>query len=98
VDVVAAVGADKEPAPLWSQAKVRSTTQLTPEAGAVLGLAAGDDRLDLELPDEAPVLVVFIAAVGDQHLRPAPQPPSPAMRSVLMGPVPREGVDLYRNG
>jgi hypothetical protein len=35
----------------------------------VLGLAAGDDRLDAALPDEASVLVVVIAAVGDQRPR-----------------------------
>jgi hypothetical protein len=36
------------------------------EPGAVLGLSAGDDRLDAALPDEAAVLVVVVAAVGEQ--------------------------------
>jgi hypothetical protein len=37
----------------------------------VLGLAASDDRFDAELPDESAVLVVVVAAVGDQRQRPA---------------------------
>ena len=44
------------------------------EAGAVLGLAAGDDRFDAAAPDEAAVLVVVVAAVGDHGLRPSPWP------------------------
>ena len=54
---------------LWSQAKVRSTTQRwrpSPEPcsvwrRAIIGLIAA-------LPDEAAVLVVVVAAVGDQRL------------------------------
>ena len=34
----------------------------------MLGLAARDDRLDAALPDEAPVLVVVVAAIGEQGL------------------------------
>jgi hypothetical protein len=34
--------------------------------GAVLGLAACDDRSDASLADEAAVLVVVVAAVGDE--------------------------------
>jgi len=37
------------------------------EPGAVLGLAARDQRLDAALPDEPAVLVVVVAAVGDQR-------------------------------
>ena len=37
------------------------------QAGAVLGLAAGDHRFDAAVPDEAAVLVVVVAAVGDQR-------------------------------
>jgi hypothetical protein len=37
------------------------------EAGAVFGLAPRDDRLDASLPDEPPVLIVVVAAVGDQR-------------------------------
>jgi len=36
------------------------------EPGAVLGLAAGDDGFNAALPDEPPVLVVVVAAVGEQ--------------------------------
>ena len=37
------------------------------EPGAVLSLSASDHRLDAALPDEPTVLVVVVAAVGDQH-------------------------------
>ena len=37
------------------------------EPGAVLGLAACDQRRDAALPDEAAVLVVVVAAVCDQR-------------------------------
>jgi len=37
----------------------------------VLGLAACDQRFDAALPDEAAVLVVVVATVGEQCLRPA---------------------------
>lgn len=37
------------------------------EPGAVLGLATGDDGLDAALPEEPAVLVVVVAAVGDQR-------------------------------
>lgn len=37
----------------------------TTEPGAVLGLTAGDDGFDASLADEAAVLVVVVAAVGD---------------------------------
>jgi hypothetical protein len=37
----------------------------------VLGLAAGDQRLDAALAEQAAVLVVVVAAVGDQRCRPA---------------------------
>jgi hypothetical protein len=39
------------------------------QAGAVLGVAPGDDGLDATLPQLAAVLVVVIAAVGDELLR-----------------------------
>jgi hypothetical protein len=37
----------------------------------VFDLAASDDRLDSAFPDEPAVLVVVVAAVGDQRPRPA---------------------------
>ena len=40
----------------------------------MLGLAASDHGLDAALPDKAAVLVVVVAAVGDQRPRPASGP------------------------
>jgi hypothetical protein len=48
------------------------------EAGAVLGHASRDDRLDAALPDQPTVFVVVVAAVGEQHLGAATRPPDPA--------------------
>jgi hypothetical protein len=41
---------------------------------AAFDLAASDDRLDSAFPDEPAVLVVVVAAVGDQRPRPAARP------------------------
>jgi hypothetical protein len=41
---------------------------LATEARAVLGLAPSDDRFDPALPEQAAVLVVVIAAVGDDEV------------------------------
>jgi hypothetical protein len=79
VDVVAAVGADQEAAAVVEPGEAAfDDPTLAAEAGAVLGLAAGDDRLDATRPDEAAVLVVVVAAVSDQRLGPAPRPADPA--------------------
>ena len=59
VDVVAAVGADEEAAAVVQPGEgAFDDPTVAAEAGAVLGLAAGDDRLDAALPDEPAVLVV----------------------------------------
>jgi hypothetical protein len=72
VDVVAAVGADEEAAAVVEPGEgAFDDPAVAAEAGAVFGLAAGDDRFDAELPDEAAVLVVVVAAVGDQRPGPA---------------------------
>jgi hypothetical protein len=47
----------------------------SPEARAVLGGAAGDDRPDAAGPQLAAVLVVVIAAVGDQAVGTLAWPP-----------------------
>jgi hypothetical protein len=47
----------------------------SPEARAVLGGAAGDDRVDAAGPQLAAVLVVVIAAVGDQAVGALAWPP-----------------------
>jgi hypothetical protein len=41
------------------------------EVGSVSGLAASDDGFDAALPDEPAVLVVVVAAIGEQRVRPA---------------------------
>jgi hypothetical protein len=79
VDVVAAVGADKEPAAVVEPGEgALDDPSVAAEPGAVLGLAASDQRLDAALPDEAAVLVVVVAAVGDQRPRPASRSADPA--------------------
>jgi len=45
------------------------------EPGAVLGLAAGDDRSDPSLPKLAPVALAVVAAIADQLVGP-PAPPA----------------------
>jgi len=49
------------------------------EPAAVLRLSAGDDRFDAEFPDEAPVLVMVVAAVSEQPLRSSPRPAGAAV-------------------
>ena len=67
MDVIAAVGADEESAAVVEPGEgAFDDPAVAPQAGAVLGLAASDDRLHAALPDEAAVFVVVIAAVGDQ--------------------------------
>lgn len=44
------------------------------ESGAVLGAAAGDQRFHAEIPDQAAVLVVVVAAVAQHHVRAVPGP------------------------
>jgi hypothetical protein len=79
VDVVAAVGADEESAAVVEPGEgALDDPAVAAEAGAVLGLAAGDDRLHAALPDEAAVAVVVVAAVGEQRLGSSSRPPNPA--------------------
>ena len=68
MDVVAAVGADQEAAAVVQPGEgAFDDPAVAAEPGAVVGLAARDDRLHAALPDEAAVLVVVVAAVGDQR-------------------------------
>jgi hypothetical protein len=68
VDVVAAVGANQEsPAVVEPGEGAFDDPAVAADPGAVLGLAARDDRLDTACPDEAAVLVVVVGAVGDQR-------------------------------
>jgi hypothetical protein len=67
VNVLAAVGADKQPAAVVEPGEgALDDPALAPEARAVLGVAACDDGLDAAPPDEPAVLVVVVAAVGEQ--------------------------------
>ena len=68
MDVVAAVGADQEPAAVVEPGEgAFDDPSLVAEPGAVFGLATGDHRFDTAAPDEAAVLVVVVAAVGQQR-------------------------------
>jgi hypothetical protein len=70
VDVVEAVGSQQQPAAVVEPGEgAFNDPAVTSEPGAVLGLAARDDRLDAAQPDEATVLVVVVAAVGEHGLR-----------------------------
>ena len=69
MDVVAAVGADEQSASAVEPGEgALNDPAVAAEAGAVVGLASSDDGFDPSLPDEAAVLVVVIAAVGNQRL------------------------------
>src|SRR5207244_3370501 len=68
VDVVAAVGADEEsPSVVQPGEGALDDPAMATEPGAVRCLAAGDHWLDATLPDKTAVLVVVVAAVGDQR-------------------------------
>ncbi len=75
MDVVAAVGTDQQSAAVVEPGEgAFDDPAVAADAGAVLGLAAGDYGLDAPLPDEPPVFVVVVAAVGDQAAGPASWP------------------------
>jgi len=68
VDVVAAVGADQESAAVVQPGEgALDDPAVAAESGAVLGLAASDQRLDAPLPDQTAVFVMVVAAVSDQR-------------------------------
>ena len=72
VDLGAAVVADEQPLEVVQPGEgALDDPASTTEAGAVLGLAAGDLRLDPSLPELAPVLVVVVAAVCGHPVGPA---------------------------
>ena len=67
MDLGAAVVADEQPFELVQPGEgALDDPAVAAEAGAVLGLAAGDLGLDAALADEVAVLVVVVAAVGDE--------------------------------
>jgi hypothetical protein len=61
---------------------VRSTTQRKAQAGAVRLSSFCDRRPDAALPQDPAVLVVVVAAVGEQHVGPTPWP-TPATAGIL---------------
>lgn len=50
---------------------MRSNPSVNTEAGTVRYSAASDDRFDAPSPDQAAVLVVVIAAVAEEDVRPS---------------------------
>jgi hypothetical protein len=73
VDLVAAVVANEQPLELVEPREgALDDPARTTQARAVLGLAAGDVGGDPASTELAPVLVVVVAAVGDQSPRPLP--------------------------
>jgi hypothetical protein len=66
VDVVAAVGADEESAAVVEPGEgALDDPAVAAEAGAVLGLTAGDHWFDAPPPEQPAVFVVVVAAVCD---------------------------------
>ena len=75
MSLVLAVGAKEESAAVVQPGEGPfDDPALTSEAGAVFGLASRDHRFDAALPDEATVLVVVVAAVGDEAVGSSPRP------------------------
>jgi hypothetical protein len=69
VDVVVAVGTDEEAAAVVEPGEGAFDDPAVPaESGAVFGLAPGDHGFDAAFPHKAAVLVVVVAAVGEQRL------------------------------
>jgi hypothetical protein len=78
VDLVAAVGADEQAAAVVQPGEAAlDDPALAAEPRAVLGFAAGDRGLDPSAPEQPPVLVVVVAAVGDEALGPSPRSADP---------------------
>lgn len=66
MDVVATVGADEQPAAVVQPGEgAFDDPALAAEPGAVCRLSARDHGCDPAPADEAPVLVVVVAAVGE---------------------------------
>jgi hypothetical protein len=75
VDVGVSVGAEEQSAAVVQPGEgAFDDPAVAAEVRAVFGLAASDDRFDAALPDEPAVLVVVVAAVGEQRARTAPRP------------------------
>src|SRR5215213_7892006 len=74
VRLVAAVGAQEQSAAVVQPGEGPfDDPAVTAEAGAVFGRSFRDQRLDAAPPDEATVLVVVVAAVGDDAVGSSPR-------------------------
>ena len=94
MDLVTAVGADEQATPVVEPGEgAFDDPAVVAESGAVLGLSAGDDRLDAAVPDEATVFVVVVAAVGEERVRPSARPAG----STANGRYPVEQVEQLRD-
>ena len=79
MDVVAAVGADEETAVVVEPGEgALDDPAVLSQRGAVGGLAPGDHGFDAAFPDQPAVLVVVVAAIGEQRLGPSTRPPDSA--------------------
>ena len=79
MDLAAAVVADEEPFEVVEPGEgALDDPADTTETGAVSALAAGDLRPDSTSAQLAPVLVVVVAAVGNDSLWPSARPPDVA--------------------
>lgn len=77
MDVITYLPADAQTAkPVQVREGAFHDPALSTEPGAVLGAPAGDERFHAEAPDQAAVLVVVVAAVGQHHVGAAPGPTS----------------------
>ena len=94
MDVVAAVGSDEQSAAIVEPGEgALDDPAVSAEPGAVFGLSASDHGFHAPLPDEATVLVVVVAAVGQQCLWPSSRPADPA----AYGWHPIEQLDQLRD-
>ena len=74
MDLVAAVEADEQTLEVVEPGEgALDDPAVAAESGAVVGLAARDDRFDAAAPDQAAVLVVVVAAIGKQRARSLPR-------------------------
>ena len=79
MDLVEPVGADEQSAAIVEPGEgPLDDPAVVAESRAVIGLAASDQRFDAAAPDESPVLVVVVAAIGEQRLRPSTWSSAPA--------------------
>jgi hypothetical protein len=79
VHLAAPLVADKQPLELVQVGEGAFDDPSDPaEAGAVLGLAAGNHGTNASLAEESAVLVVVVASVADELVRAAPRSPDPA--------------------